>query len=218
MDPCYRRARPTRCLSIITGVKLLVFSDIHGSHGLLERLMAIEADFYVAAGDLSSWGRGLDRCGEILSRRADRVYVLPGNHESEEQIAALCARFGLNDFHGRVFEAAGYSVAGLGYSTPTPFDTPGEYPDSEFARRLEAFAELKPLILICHSPPARTPLDRIRQGVHAGSEAIREFIEKHQPEYFFCGHIHEAEGATATIGATKCMNVGQRGYLLERPG
>jgi Icc-related predicted phosphoesterase len=44
---------------------------------------------------------------------------------------------------------------------------------------------------------------------------MREFIEKHQPEYFFCGHIHEAEGVVFQMGGTRAMNVGKKGYLLE---
>ena len=76
-------------------MKLLVFSDIHNDKQALLRLMAIEADVYVCAGDLVSWARGLDAMGEILKPRADRMYVLPGNHESEADIAGLCERFGL---------------------------------------------------------------------------------------------------------------------------
>jgi Icc-related predicted phosphoesterase len=196
-------------------VKLLVFSDIHGDYGALERHMAVEADYYFAAGDLSSWGRGLERSGEILARRAGRVYVLPGNHESQRQIADLAAKHGLIDFHGQTFEAGGYHVAGLGYSTPTPFNTPGEYSEEEMERRLAPFAGLKPLILVCHCPPLGTDLDRVRKGVHAGSRAVREFIETRQPAAFFCGHIHEAEGVHIRLGATLCFNVGKRGYLLD---
>ena len=70
-------------------------------------------------------------------------------------------------------------------------------------------------MLICHAPPLDTDLDRIRTGLHAGSRAVREFIEKHQPEYFFCGHIHEAEGAVIQMGATRAQNVGKKGFLLE---
>ncbi len=77
--------------STIRPMKLLIFSDIHGDLGALTRLMETEADYYVAAGDLVNFGRGLDRCGEILRRRADRVYVLPGNHETAAQIAACAA-------------------------------------------------------------------------------------------------------------------------------
>src|ERR1039457_4235404 len=58
-------------------MKLLIFSDIHGDLGALARLMDTEADYYVAAGDLVNFGRGLDRCGEILARRAGRAYRPP---------------------------------------------------------------------------------------------------------------------------------------------
>ena len=196
-------------------VKALIFSDIHNDGRALAKLMAIDADVYFAAGDLVSWARGLDKMGELMKGRADRVYVLPGNHESASDIAAFCERFGFVDFHGATGEIGGVRFAGLGYSTVTPFDTPGEYGEDEIAERLEKFAAWKPQVLICHSPPLNTPLDRIKEGLHAGSRAVREFIEKHQPEYFFCGHIHEAEGVVVQMGATRAMNVGKKGYLLE---
>jgi len=196
-------------------MKLLVFSDIHGDLGALARLMDTEADYYVAAGDLVSFGRGLDRCGDILARRADRLYLLPGNHETAAQTAALCREFGLQDFHEQHAQWGRYQVAGLGYSCPTPFHTPGEYSEEELAARLEKFAALKPLVLIAHAPPLGTPLDRVRGGLHAGSRALREFIDRYQPDYFFCGHIHEAEGVSIQMGATRAHNVGKRGYLLD---
>ena len=196
-------------------MRLLIFSDIHADYAALESLMAIEADLYFAAGDLVNWGRGLERTGPILQRRAERMYVFPGNHESEADVESLCAKFNLHPFHERILEASGYQVAGLGYSNPTPFDTPGEYSEAELSRRLGRFAGLSPLILICHCPPKDTALDRIREGVHAGSSAVRDFIAKNEPEYFFCGHIHEAAGATAELGRTRCRNVGKKGYLLE---
>jgi Icc-related predicted phosphoesterase len=196
-------------------MKLLVFSDIHNDWAALKRLMEIEADYYFAAGDLVTWSRDLDACGRILSRRAERLYYLPGNHESADVISALARKYGLHFFHGQHFQVEGHHIAGLGYSNPTPFNTPGEYTEEGLSRRLAAFAELNPLVLVCHCPPLRTPLDQVRPGVHAGSRAVREFIEQHQPEYFFCGHIHEAEGATAELGCTRGFNTGKRGYLLE---
>jgi len=58
-------------------------------------------------------------------------------------------------------------------------------------------------------------LDRAAEGKHFGSDAIREFIEREQPRYFYCGHIHEAAGQHATLGRTEGWNVGKRGQLLE---
>src|ERR1043165_1023975 len=71
-------------------LRLLIFSDIHNDWKTLERLLSVEADFYIAAGDQVTWGKGIERCGEILAARAEKVYVLPGNHESAAQVAEMC--------------------------------------------------------------------------------------------------------------------------------
>src|SRR5580698_4138119 len=172
-------------------MKLLIFSDIHGDAKALERLVATPADAYVAAGDLAIFSRGLDKMGPILKQAAAPVYVMPGNHESEAEMLAFSKQYGFEFFHNRVIELAGRHIAGLGYSNITPFNTPGEYTEPEFADRLAQWAGLKPLILICHCPPIDTPLDRAGEGRHFGSPAVGRFIREQQPEWFFCGHIHE---------------------------
>jgi Icc-related predicted phosphoesterase len=193
----------------------LIFSDIHSDLKALQRLAATPADHYFCAGDLVSWARGLDACGEILRPLGERLHVIPGNHESAAQIAAFCAKFGFDDFHGKTMELGGCHLGGLGYSSPTPFDTPGEYSEEELAEKLGPFGALEPLVMICHAPPFQTALDQIRPGLHAGSRAVRAFIEDRQPRYLFCGHIHEAEGMSVRLGSTQAVNVGKRGYLLE---
>jgi Icc-related predicted phosphoesterase len=161
--------------------KLLIFSDIHNDWRTLERILTVDADFYISAGDQVSWGKGLDRCGQILKTRGEKVWVLPGNHESAPQIADLCDQYGLNNFHERQFAAGGFHVAGLGYSSPTPFATPGEYSERQIEERLAPFATLSPLVLVCHAPPYGTHLDQSRARVHAGSTAVRDFIQRFRP-------------------------------------
>lgn len=196
-------------------MKLLVFSDIHGDTKALRSLMEVEADYYICAGDLANWARGLTLMGEILSAKASQVWLMPGNHEHESHIKDLCDHFGFNFFHGVSFEAHGWHIAGLGYSNHTPFNTPGEYTEEEIAERLERFAELDPLILICHCPPKGTILDATAPGRHFGSTAVKDFIDRHQPAWFLCGHIHEAAGHEVQIGATRGINVGKGGWLLD---
>ena len=143
--------------------------------------------------------------------------MLPGNHESADQIAGFCARFGFHDFHGQ-HAADRPAITSPASATPAPRRStrPGEYSEDAAGRAAgSASPNLKPLVLICHAPPYGTALDRVRDGLHAGSRSVRDFIDRHQPEYFFCGHIHEAEGAEINIGKTKAVNVGKRGYLLE---
>ena len=196
-------------------MRALIFSDIHNDLTALRRLIDTEADYYIAAGDLVSWARGLDSCGEVLKEKAGQVGVLPGNHESAGQIDSFCAKFGLRSFHDQLIELGGRQFGGLGYSNPTPFNTPGEYSEAELEQRLRKFSGIDKFIMVCHAPPQGTALDRIREGLHGGSRSVREFIEASQPEYFFCGHIHEAEGQQIRIGKTAAVNVGKRGYLLE---
>lgn len=196
-------------------MKLLIYSDIHNDARALEKLVNTEADYYFCAGDLVSWARGFDKMGPVLAPRAGRTYILPGNHETVKDIEEFCARFGCHAFHEQTMELDRWHIAGLGYSNPTPFDTPGEYTEQDLGARLEPFSKLNPLVLICHTPPRGTPLDQARDGKHFGSQAVRDFIDRCQPQYFFCGHIHEAEGTTAELGKTRGVNVGKRGYLLE---
>src|ERR1039458_6473276 len=196
-------------------MRLLVFSDIHGKKSALERLMDIDADYYFAAGDLATWGRGLEQLAPVLQKRAERMYVIPGNHESGADIARLCEQCGFQNFQGQTIQIAGYAVAGLGYSNPTPFDTPGEYTEQELAARLEKFAGFDPLILICHAPPQDTKLDPAGEGQHFGSTAVRDFIDRHPPPSFSCAHSPEAAAPADPFGRTLGWTVAIQGKVLE---
>ena len=196
-------------------MKVLVFSDIHSDARALTKLVATAADYYFCAGDLVNWGRHLEAMGEILKPLGERLYVIPGNHETEGQVAELCVKYGFQNFHGGHVELDGFHFTGLGYSNPTPFDTPGEYSEAQLEEKLHAFDGLKPMVSICHTPPWGTSLDRITNLKHAGSRAVRDFLVRERPRYFFCGHIHEAGGVAEKLGETSAMNVGKKGYLLD---
>ena len=196
-------------------MKILLFSDIHSDLAALRRLMATEADAYFCAGDLVNMNESMAAAGEILKPKANRTYIIPGNHESADQIAAFCQEYGLIDLHGRSVTLDGVHLAALGYSNITPFSTPGEYAEPEIATRLAPFADLQPMVLVCHCPPKDTALDRAGEGLHFGSPAIRAFIDHTQPTRFYCGHIHEAAGAETMLGKTPGMNLGKRGTLLD---
>ena len=196
-------------------MKIVIFSDIHGDVRALERIMAQPADLYIAAGDLATFRKGLDRCAEKLGPLGERLWVLPGNHETHDDMLAICERFGFVDFHRQVKQLGATQWAGLGYSNITPFNTPGEYTEGEIAEALAAFDAIRPLYLVIHCPPRDTKLDEYAPGKHAGSPAIRAWVEREQPLYLFCGHIHETAGLAERLGSTQCINVGPRGYTIE---
>jgi uncharacterized protein len=196
-------------------MRVLIFSDIHGDTRALEKLTSQPADVYIAAGDLSTFGKSLDRCGEILAPLREKVWVMPGNHETHDDTRELCRRFGFVNFHRQIRDIGATKWAGLGYSNITPFHTPGEYTEEQIREALSAFDGVTPLYLVAHVPPRDSKLDEFAPGKHGGSAELRAWVAKAQPRYLFCGHIHECAGRSDTIGATKCFNVGKAGYLLE---
>ena len=196
-------------------MKILLFSDVHGDLRALERIVAQSADLYIAVGDLATFGRGLERCGPVLQPLGEKLWVLPGNHETHDASRAFCQRFGFVDFHRQVKQLGATHWAGLGYSNITPFRTPGEYSEDEIAKALAAFEGIQPLYLVVHFPPHNTKLDEFSPGRHAGSSTLREWVERVRPAYLFCGHIHETAGLSERLGSTECVNVGKQGYTFE---
>jgi uncharacterized protein len=196
-------------------MKILIFSDIHGDLRALERVVAQPADIYIAAGDLSNFSKGLERCGETMIELGERAWIMPGNHETHKETAQFCKRFGFTDFHRQTRKLNGTNWAGLGYSNITPFKTPGEYSEAEIAAALAPFAGLEKLYLVVHFPPLNTKLDEYAEGQHAGSPTLRAWVEEEKPLYLFCGHIHETAGMTDRLGTTQCINVGKQGYTIE---
>ena len=76
-------------------------------------------------------------------------------------------------------------------------------------------------ILVCHQPPFGF-LDKVSGkygapkhfiGKHAGSKVILDYINKYQPKYVFCGHIHEGEGKVK-VGKTEVYNLGVAGHKI----
>jgi Icc-related predicted phosphoesterase len=200
-------------------VKILIFSDTHGDVRSLEKIVERPADIYIAAGDLSTFRKNLNACGEALKPLGEKLWLLPGNHETHQDTRALCQRYGFFDFHRQVrtlqSSRGPTQWAGLGYSNITPFNTPGEYSEEEISKALLAFEKLDPLYLVVHFPPFGTKLDEYAPGKHAGSTALREWVTRVQPAYLFCGHIHETAGKSERLGATQCINVGKHGFAFE---
>ncbi|MFQ5932395.1 MAG: hypothetical protein ACE5MM_08305 [Nitrospiraceae bacterium] len=58
-----------------------------------------------------------------------------------------------------------------------------------------------------HQPPRETVTDRLRNGLHVGSESVRTFIKRMQPILCLTGHIHEGRGIDS-IGRTTVVNPG----------
>src|SRR5205823_5182961 len=134
---------------------------------------------------------------------------------------------------------AEHTMITVGYSTPTPWETPREASEADIAEAIRAVVSTVPDPARCvfnlHCPPLDSPLDRcvevapgapgelprpvVRQGrpvpAHGGSRSVGDAIASFQPTVGLHGHIHESPGWTK-IGRTPCFNPGseyQQGVL-----
>lgn len=122
-----------------------------------------------------------------------------------------------------------HEMASLGWGNITPWKTPRECSEEELAQRIAALTsnvtDMKKGIFNFHVPPKDSGLDAAPQldtsvyppkpvlkggrmmMIGAGSTAVREAIEKHEPLLGLHGHIHESKAAVK-IGRTLCLNPG----------
>lgn len=191
-------------------MKIISITDMHGSiKGIGKHLS--EADIVLLAGDLTNFGTKEDakRIVEEVRKYADAIYAVHGNCDYSEVTDYLTEQ-GIN-LHGKGTVINGLALIGVGGSLPAPGNTPTEYSEEEledfFGVGINEVPNDLPIILMSHQPPIDTILDKLTSGAHVGSNAVRSFIEKHQPLICFSGHIHEGVGIDS-IGNTKLINPG----------
>lgn len=193
-------------------MRLLALADIHGHFDQVARIAArvgpVEA--IVVAGDLTTRGTPADvaRAVAVWSKLAPRLLAVAGNMDSPA-IDAELERLGVS-LNGRCAHVGEVTFFGCSAS-PESIATPYEIPESEIAARLQrgyaAIPEGALAVCVPHAPP-RGLVDGAFNGIHSGSRAVREFIERVQPALVICGHIHEARGQ-ARLGKTLVVNCGE---------
>jgi len=195
-------------------VKIILFSDFHGSSIAVDKAADVAVkenpDVMLVAGDLAF--QSIDSAFSILQKlntsRMPILYV-PGNMD-DSQILNFQDKGLAKCIHGRCEKICDFAFVGVGGAVRGPFMTPFESTEREIEETLQRGAKAcqnQKLVLVSHVPPKNTSLDLTRSGAHAGSSAIRNFIETAQPVLAVCGHIHEARG-TDRIGKTIVVNPG----------
>ena len=201
---------------------MVCFGDIHMAFGAITRLAPTlaTADVAILTGDLTNFGDPPDAARVVASVRAHcpTVLAVTGNLDMPWVIEAL-QRDGIS-LHGEGRRFGSLGVFGCGGSNITPMDTPTELEEDELARVLErghaAVADAPRRLMICHTPPYDTRLDRLMNGTPVGSPAVRRFIEARAPDVAVVGHIHEGRGEDR-LGPTRVLNPGalrDGGYVL----
>ncbi len=189
-------------------MKVLAFSDLHLARVRAAELKAASAtaDLVIGAGDYCNGRRGLDQAMDMLSGISAPLVLVPGNAESAEELTEA-APDGVHVLHGTGVTVAGVRLFGVGYGVPlTPFgDWSCDLTEPEAEELLNRCDATE--ILVTHSPPKRCG-DATSAGQPVGSVAVRDAIERIQPDFAFCGHIHDSWGFRGRIGRTQVANLG----------
>lgn len=203
-------------------MKVVSFGDVHMAVKQMEKLAGelSTADLIVLSGDLTNFGGRAEAKHVLDAARSfcPAVLALPGNLDRPEVIEFLHSEQAA--LHGRHRRIDDLSIFGCGGSNITPFHTPLEYQDEELGAILSqayaAAAEAPLQLMVSHTPPYATRLDRLTDGTPVGSPSVRQFIVRHQPHICITGHIHESPGVDF-IGRTKILNAGPfsaGGYIV----
>jgi Icc-related predicted phosphoesterase len=169
---------------------------------------------------------------ERLEGTGVRAYLCGGNDDTEEVLTALdeAPRDRVVNAENRVVPIDDEHVlVTVGYSTPTPWQTPRERTEPEIADVIEKVVAEVPdpsrAVFNFHCPPLDSSLDTClkldasvwpptpvienRQPVYygAGSQAVTDALRRYQPTVGLHGHIHESRGMNR-YGRTPAFNPG----------
>lgn len=186
----------------------------------------------LACDRIAEW---VEYAAEKLEHKGIPLIAIPGNDDFWEidEILNSAPHVWYHDREVTELQG-GYQIIHLGGSNWTPWDTEREYTEEDLDTSLSDLAakvqHMDRCIYNVHVPPHGTALDKcpkldenqkviMEMGnpvhMHAGSTALRESIEQHQPLLSLHGHIHESRG-NVKLGRTVCVNPGSvypEGYL-----
>ena len=168
------------------------------------------------------------------------VFLIMGNDDFRinHKILENSGIKNLMPIHKKMHKIGSKKIIGYSFVNPTPFrlkdwekfddgkkEIPVQLSNEEITtmekeqgtieedlKNLKKLSNPKSTIYVIHAPPFNTKLDIIGSGIHVGSKAIRNFIEKEQPYLTLHGHIHESPSMSKSyvdkVNKTICINLG----------
>ena len=197
-------------------MKILVFSDSHGSKSIMRKLKekSKKVDLVLCCGDFTIFEQNLNNIIKEMDSWEKPILIIPGNHEYEDSVEKACSKsknlIYVNESYYATDDLIVVGIEGNGFTIE----------DKKFkktAKRLKrilAKHEDKKYILMTHAPPYKTKLDLLYEG-HCGNKSVRDFIIDSKPIYAFSGHLHENSGKRDILGKTKVLNVGPIGKIIN---
>ena len=184
---------------------VLLLADLHGQFGKLDSFLELMPEAVFIAGDITNMGP-VESVDTLLSRIDVPCFAVPGNCDPKDMIETL-EHSDCVCMHGSRMNLGQISIAGIGGSNPTPFNTPFEMTDKQIDDILhEVIPQMERTVhsvLLTHAPPYGI-LDLIG-GNHVGSQSIRRHMTSF--DLVCCAHVHEQRGIVEEEGV-KIVNPG----------
>ena len=205
----------TRILAIADEVEEALYGD---------KLYRLHPDLIVSCGDLP-----FDYLENLVSRANVPLVYVPGNHDPDLRPLIppapplppppLPGPPGCDDADGRIIDAAGLRIAGLGGSHRYKLG-PNQYTQREMRFRalgLELRLKLRRAlggrgldVLITHAPPLAC--GDLEDPAHVGFAAFHGLLERLKPRLMIHGHVHpfgrsmpdRHAGSTLIVNAVPC--------------
>jgi Icc-related predicted phosphoesterase len=194
-------------------MRILIISDIHGSVSMAGRIARLSPapDLVLLAGDITDFG-GESSARTIMLALADGggpLAAVSGNCD-RDGVRSLLENEGWS-VEGRCRTIIGLRIAGTGGGLHRRGLTPFEQTEDELEESLRgALSENRtndlPLVILTHTPPSGTSLDR-RGNSHVGSMGLGAVLDETAPLLWVSGHIHESRSVSVR-GRTTLVNPG----------
>ncbi|HZD18194.1 MAG TPA: metallophosphoesterase [Actinomycetota bacterium] len=207
--------------------RILALADEIDPGLTFETVRRLAPDLLVSCGDLP-----FDELERIIDAANVPLVYVPGNHDpdlrAKAELVALPPTLAPHDLSdpgpgggtnvdGRIEDAAGLRVAGLGGS-PRYRDGPNQYTQAQMRRRARRLVRRAAIrrwrdrrevdLLVTHAPP-RGVGDVEDDPVHHGFEAFLDLVRRLRPRLLVHGHVHPYSGhrPELEIGGTRVVNV-----------
>lgn len=144
---------------------------------------------------------------ELFGALAEPAYLTYGNVDVP-RLWDTYRKPGHHVLDGGTAVVGGVTFGFVGAGLLSPYRTPNEVPESEYAAKLDAIGAVN--VLCTHIPPAVPELlyDVQARRMETGSVALLDVIRRTQPRYALFGHVHNPLVRRVRIGRTECVNVG----------
>ncbi len=198
-------------------MKILATGCMHSDSRLAEELAKRAkkegVELVLICGDLTRSNTSTEGLIGPFKKLGLDVALVPGNHEPPAVADFLAEAYDIKNLHGSSLKIGEVGFFGCGAANIGIHRIEDTESYLLFYRGFKGIKDASKKIMVSHIPPSGTLMEKLVPG--SGSDAVRNAIEKFQPDLMFCSHLHEAEGIEENIGKTRVINVGRKGKILE---